>query len=111
MAALVLGKVDGLLQPAQQFAVYVLLPGEEDVVGPAAGVGLHFYHDPGGVQGPAKADGEHKAVLRPALSPADGQGDGGKQPGAVETHLTFLHLHAAARTQGGQAPEQGLVQR
>ena len=92
--------------------IHLLRAGDQDVVGPAAGIGLHRHRGPGGVQGAVQPDGHYQTFPRPVLFPAHRQRGGGEQPAGIEADLAFLHLHRDVVRKGlCHALRQGLIQR
>ena len=91
-----MGKVIGLLQPGQELAVQILWGGDEEVVGPAAGVGFGGDVHPGGVQPTGQSQGEGELVVLPVPA-APGEGEGGKDVAVLQGDLGLLHLHLGFR--------------
>lgn len=102
----------GLPQPFHQLAVQLLRAGDQDMVGPAAGVRLHRHRGPGGVQRAGQSNGHHQTLPGPVLFPVHRQGGGGEQTGGIKADLVFLHLHRdVIREDLRHALRQELVQR
>ena len=79
-------------QPAKQLIVDLFLPGDQDVVGPPVGIGLHRHSDPLMLHPVGQPEGDQQAVLGPVLLPPDRQGGGRKQVAAIEADLALLNL-------------------
>ena len=100
------GKGAGLLEPGEKLGIDLVRSVDEDVMGPTAGIGLYRHGDPGGIQRSGQAQGQNDAMGRPVLSPADGQGYGGKQVPLVKADLGLLYLDLGL----GKRRVHGLVQ-